>query len=173
MRSRAASALAAAARLSLVRRFARTEGFTISINEPHSCGFPEGLLAQPFYGWVKWGDEFLRRGLSTSFSLPAVAGRLKPGPWKHAERALPLRRRRIRPSNGRPNNPSGKPDESGSRTRASFLLEKTRSYNPGYTELHGDHTEETLLKLHFSSLFLLTTFQSQPQEILKQNPAVA
>jgi hypothetical protein len=41
-------------------------------NEPHSGGFSEGLLAQPFYGWVKWRHEF-QRGLSASFSPPALA----------------------------------------------------------------------------------------------------
>jgi hypothetical protein len=41
-------------------------------NEPHLCGFPEGLLAQPFYGWVKWRREFLR-GLSASFPSTAFS----------------------------------------------------------------------------------------------------
>jgi hypothetical protein len=41
-------------------------------NEPHSCGFLEDLLAQPFYGWGKRRPDFLR-GLSASFSWLALA----------------------------------------------------------------------------------------------------
>src|ERR1700730_14698042 len=41
-------------------------------NEPHSCGFPEGLQAQPFYGWVKRGNEFLR-GAFSLLSSPAFS----------------------------------------------------------------------------------------------------
>ena len=40
--------------------------------EPHSCGFPEGLLAQPFYGWVKRRRELLK-GASASFLSPAFS----------------------------------------------------------------------------------------------------
>jgi hypothetical protein len=29
----------------------------VELFKPRSCGFPEGLLAQPFYGWVGVADE--------------------------------------------------------------------------------------------------------------------
>jgi hypothetical protein len=41
-----------------------------SASQPHSCGFPPGLLDQPFYGWLVQQREFIKG----AFSLLLVVG---------------------------------------------------------------------------------------------------